>query len=83
MTKLPAIFFGHGNPMNAIENNIYTKNWAKIAESFPTPKAILCISAHYETYGSLLTNNKKQFMILAVFQKSFLQCNIIPMETKN
>ncbi|MCE3255738.1 MAG: dioxygenase [Rickettsiaceae bacterium] len=60
MAKLPAIFFGHGSPMNAIEDNSYTRNWVEIVKTFPKPKAILCVSAHYETEGSRLTNNQKQ-----------------------
>jgi 4,5-DOPA dioxygenase extradiol len=42
---MPAIFVGHGNPMNAIERNDYTGGWARIGNSVPRPKAILCVSA--------------------------------------
>jgi 4,5-DOPA dioxygenase extradiol len=45
--KLPAIFFGHGNPMNAIASNDYTKAWRRIGQEAPRPKAILSISAHW------------------------------------
>lgn len=44
---LPAIFFGHGNPMNAIARNPYTQAWRRIGEEIPRPKAILSISAHW------------------------------------
>jgi 4,5-DOPA dioxygenase extradiol len=44
---LPAIFFGHGNPMNAVLDNSYTEAWRRIGEQLPTPKAILSISAHW------------------------------------
>ena len=44
---LPAIFFGHGNPMNAVLDNAYTKAWARIGQTIPKPKAILSISAHW------------------------------------
>ncbi len=44
---MPTIFFGHGNPMNAISHNDWTLNWAKIGREIPRPKAILCISAHW------------------------------------
>jgi 4,5-DOPA dioxygenase extradiol len=44
---LPAIFFGHGNPMNAITDNAYTEAWSRIGKSIPRPKAILSISAHW------------------------------------
>lgn len=44
---LPAIFFGHGNPMNALLNNTYTEGWKRIGQSTRKPKAILSISAHW------------------------------------
>ena len=48
MTELmPAIFFGHGNPMNAISRNSYSEGWKAIGASLPRPKAVLAISAHW------------------------------------
>jgi 4,5-DOPA dioxygenase extradiol len=44
---MPAVFFGHGNPMNALEINDYTKGWARFGTDIPRPKAILAISAHW------------------------------------
>ncbi len=44
---LPAIFFGHGNPMNALQQNAWTEGWAELGRSIPRPKAVLCISAHW------------------------------------
>jgi len=44
---LPAIFFGHGNPMNAVMTNRYTEGWRRIGEITTRPKAVLCISAHW------------------------------------
>jgi 4,5-DOPA dioxygenase extradiol len=44
---LPAIFFGHGNPMNALMDNLYTRAWRRIGNETPRPKAILSISAHW------------------------------------
>jgi 4,5-DOPA dioxygenase extradiol len=46
---LPAFFFGHGNPMNAIEENQYSRQWKQIGASLGRPKAILAISAHWYT----------------------------------
>ena len=43
----PAIFFGHGNPMNAVQNNHYTEEWRRIGQTMLRPKAILSISAHW------------------------------------
>ncbi len=44
---MPAIFFGHGNPMNALLSNTYTKGWTAIGAEIPRPKAVLSISAHW------------------------------------
>ena len=44
---LPAIFFGHGNPMNAVQNNGYTAAWRQVGRTISKPKAILSISAHW------------------------------------
>lgn len=44
---MPAIFFGHGNPMNALTDNEWTQGWRKIGETVPPPKAVLCVSAHW------------------------------------
>lgn len=47
MPALPAIFFGHGNPMNALLDNEYTRRWSAIGQAIARPKAILSISAHW------------------------------------
>ncbi len=54
-TRMPAIFFGHGSPMNALEDNRYTKEWHALAQRFPRPKAILAVSAHWTTRGTAVT----------------------------
>lgn len=54
-TRLPAIFFGHGNPMNAIAANGYTEAWRRIGESIPKPKAVLCVSAHWYPPATLVS----------------------------
>ena len=53
--RMPAIFFGHGNPMNAIETNAYTDGWKRIGEEMPRPKAIVCVSAHWYLPATLVT----------------------------
>jgi 4,5-DOPA dioxygenase extradiol len=55
---MPALFVGHGSPMNDIEKNQFTEGWKTIAETFPQPKAILCISAHWEIKGTYVTAMK-------------------------
>jgi 4,5-DOPA dioxygenase extradiol len=52
---LPVIFFGHGNPMNALDRNEFTEGWARVARSIPRPKAILCVSAHWYVPGTAVT----------------------------
>lgn len=46
-SRLPTIFFGHGNPMNALSRNRYTEGWRRIGREVPRPEAILSISAHW------------------------------------
>jgi 4,5-DOPA dioxygenase extradiol len=50
-----AIFFGHGNPMNALQDNAWTRGWAALAAALPRPRAILCVSAHWYLPGSAVT----------------------------
>ena len=57
--KQPVLFLGHGSPMNAIAENNFTKKLNKLAQEIPIPKAILIISAHWETKGSWLTGMEK------------------------
>lgn len=49
--RMPALFVGHGSPMNALEDNAYTRGWQDAARRIPQPRAIVCISAHWETRG--------------------------------
>jgi len=52
---MPAIFFGHGNPMNALQQNDWTEAWATIGKSIPRPRAVLCVSAHWYLPATLVT----------------------------
>jgi 4,5-DOPA dioxygenase extradiol len=56
---MPLLFVGHGSPMNAIEENVFVKGWRKMGESIPSPTAVLCISAHWETQGTFVTAMEK------------------------
>lgn len=56
---MPVFFFGHGSPMNAIEQNEFSEEWARIGQSLPHPNAILCISAHWLTKGTWVTAMEK------------------------
>lgn len=55
MTVMPAAFFGHGNPMNALEKNRYTEAWRSFGESVPRPRAILVVSAHWYVHATAVT----------------------------
>jgi 4,5-DOPA dioxygenase extradiol len=52
---MPAIFFGHGSPMNALESNAYSRGWAAIGAALPRPTAVLAISAHWYVPGTPVT----------------------------
>ena len=52
---MPAIFLGHGNPMNALQRNDYTQAWAAIGARIPRPKAVLAVSAHWYVPGTRVT----------------------------
>ena len=54
-TKMPVLFVGHGSPMNALEENLFTQKWVETAKNLPKPTAILCISAHWLTRGTFVT----------------------------
>jgi len=52
---MPALFIGHGNPMNAIQQNAWTQSWTAIGNMLPRPKAILCVSAHWYLPATAVT----------------------------
>lgn len=52
---MPAVFFGHGNPMNAVQDNGFSRAWTAMGEELPRPKAVLAISAHWYVPGTAVT----------------------------
>lgn len=56
LQKMPVLFLGHGSPMNAVENNSFTRELSCMGSSLPRPRAILCISAHWMTRGTWVTH---------------------------
>lgn len=56
---MPVLFVGHGSPMNAIEDNEYSRSWTKMGKALPTPTAILCISAHWYIDGTHVLGTEK------------------------
>ncbi len=55
-SRLPVLFIGHGSPMNAIQENAFTRSLVNLGKTLPHPKAILCISAHWLTDGTWITH---------------------------
>jgi 4,5-DOPA dioxygenase extradiol len=53
--KMPVLFTGHGSPMNGIDDNEFSQRWRLMANEIPRPIAVLCISAHWFTRGTLVT----------------------------
>jgi 4,5-DOPA dioxygenase extradiol len=53
--RMPAVFFGHGSPMNTLERNRYTEAWRRLGATLPQPKAVLAVSAHWTTRGTAVT----------------------------
>lgn len=53
---MPVLFIGHGTPMNAMEDNEFSRGWKEAVKTIQEPKAILCISAHWETQGTFVTD---------------------------
>ena len=53
--KMPVLFIGHGSPMNAIEDNEFSKRWQQMGKEIPIPKAVVVVSAHWLTKGTMVT----------------------------
>ena len=67
-SRLPVLFIGHGSPMNAIEDNQFSRSWRLLGENLPKPQAIIVMSAHWTTpNGSFLTAMPKPKMIYDMY----------------
>jgi len=73
--RMPVLFVGHGSPMNAIEENEFVHGWRNLGKTLPHPKAILCISAHWETRGTYVTamSNPKTIHDFGGFPKALYE----------
>lgn len=59
MSRLPAVFLGHGSPMHAIQRDEFTDAWRELGAELPRPKAILAISAHWYVPGTYVTASER------------------------
>jgi 4,5-DOPA dioxygenase extradiol len=55
---MPVLFVGHGSPMNAVEDNEFSRGFAALAAILPRPRAILAVSAHWYVEGTFLTGDE-------------------------
>ncbi|MCA1612997.1 MAG: 4,5-DOPA dioxygenase extradiol [Acidobacteria bacterium] len=58
-SPMPAVFFGHGNPMNAVRRNEWTEGWAAVGAGLPRPRAVLCVSAHWYLPATLVSAQER------------------------
>lgn len=65
--RMPALFVGHVSPMNAIEDNEYSRNWARIGEKIKKPEAILAVSAHWYTSGTRIMDDANPKMVYDMY----------------
>ncbi|HWS53503.1 MAG TPA: 4,5-DOPA dioxygenase extradiol [Pyrinomonadaceae bacterium] len=57
--RMPAVFFGHGNPLNALRSNEWTEGWAAVGRAIPRPKGVVCVSAHWYLPATLVTAQER------------------------
>lgn len=57
-TRMPVVFVGHGSPMNALEDNVWSRGFKALGKALPRPRAVLCISAHWYLPGTFTTANE-------------------------
>lgn len=67
MTRMPALFLGHGSPMNAIEQNDFSDVWIDLGRSLPKPKAILSVSAHWFVRGLRINDSVAPKMVYDMY----------------
>ena len=53
--RMPALFIGHGSPMNGIEDTEFSERWKRLGSEIPRPRAVVCVSAHWLTRGTFVT----------------------------
>lgn len=66
-SRMPVLFVGHGSPMNAIEENDFSRGWEHIAREIPRPQAILSVSAHWYVPGSKINDSAASSLIYDMY----------------
>lgn len=67
MNRLPVLFIGHGSPMNAIEDNPFSRYWTELGKRLPKPEAVLSISAHWFTSGTRVSDTQNPKMVYDMY----------------
>ena len=65
--RMPVLFVGHGSPMNAIEDNVFTREWRCIGGMLPRPRAILAVSAHWYGEGTRTSDAVHPCMVYDIY----------------
>jgi 4,5-DOPA dioxygenase extradiol len=77
---MPTFFLGHGSPMNILAKNTFTENFKRLGQTFPPPKMILCVSAHWITFGTQIQSveNPKQIYDFSGFPQELYKVAYTP-----
>lgn len=67
MKRTPVLFVGHGSPMNAVEDNVFSQKWAELGKALERPKAILSVSAHWFTADTRIADAPTNRMIYDMY----------------
>ncbi|NLI54418.1 MAG: 4,5-DOPA dioxygenase extradiol [Clostridiales bacterium] len=65
--KMPVLFVGHGSPINAIEDNTYSRAWSALGTTLERPKAVLSVSAHWFTRGTKVNDSPAPSMVYDMY----------------
>lgn len=80
MKKMPLLFVGHGSPMNAIEDNEFTRGWKALGKRIGKPRAILAVSAHWYTKGLFVSDAAENTQVFDMygFPEALYEVNYAP-----
>jgi len=67
VSQMPVLFLGHGSPMNAIDQNVFSDVWIELGKTLQKPQAILCVSAHWFTRGTRVNDSLALKMVYDMY----------------